>query len=97
MMNKCQVCKQREGSKSSVIADTYYPAICDICYDRLLTGQTTSSGHADWMRGRDFEEHEADTRQPFNNGKLDSTFAKLYPDTARKIASQDEINEALRS
>lgn len=97
MTTICQVCNKRPSLKSSVIADVYYSAICAQCYEQLVSGQEVSSGHADWERGRDFEEHEADTRQPFNNGKLDPTFAKLYPDTARKIASQDEINEALRS
>lgn len=96
-MTQCQVCKQRPGVKSSVINDAYYCSICEPCYEQLVSGHEISSGHAEWERGRDFEDHEADVRQPFNNGKLDPEFVKLYPDTAHKIASPDEIAKALRS
>lgn len=96
-MAKCSVCKQREGSKSAIVKGSYYSKICGQCYEDLLADNTVSTGHADYERGRDTEEHEADIRQPWNNGKLDSEFVRLYPETAKKIATPEEINRAIRS
>lgn len=94
----CSVCKQQESSRSAIIKGTYYSNICDPCYDRLLAGNTVSSGYADYERGRDAEEHEADIMQPLGPGGIPSSeFIRLYPDTAKKVFSQEEINRAIRS
>lgn len=97
-MTICEVCKQRPSAKSSVIREQYYSALCLQCYEQLVSGQTVSSGHADWERGRDFEDHESDIIQPTNrDGSISTEFTRLYPDTAKKIFSQDEINKAMRA
>lgn len=97
-MDSCQVCNVNQATKSAIIKATYYSAICEFCYEHLLIGNTVSSGHADYERGRDAEEHEADIMQPLGPGGIPSAeFIKLYPDTAKKVFSTEEINRAIRS
>lgn len=87
-----------DGSKSAIINGVYYKAICEACYSDLTTGQSVSSGHADYDRGRDAEEHEADIMQPLGPGGIPSAeFIKLYPDTAKKVFTPEEIARAIRS
>lgn len=94
---KCEVCKKHEASKSSVIADYYYKNICGWCYTKLTKFNSPSSGSAEYDRGRDSEEHEADQRQPYTDGKPDATFIHLYPEAAAKLFTQEEIDQANRS
>lgn len=96
-MSKCELCSN-EGSKSTIVNAKYYRSICDGCYDSLLTGNSVSSGHADYERGRDAEDHEADIMQPLGPGGIPSAeFIKLYPDTAKKIFTREEISRAIRA
>lgn len=93
---KCEVCSN-SADRSSIIGGRYYKAICNDCYDKLADGTGPSSGQAAYDRDRDAEEHEADTRQPYTDGKADIDFIKLYPETAKKMFSDDEIRQAERS
>lgn len=94
---KCENCQIRDSVKSSIIIGHYYRNICQQCYDNLTAIQSGSSGQAEYDRGRDAEEHEADMRQPYTDGKPDIEFIKLYPETARKLFNEEQINTAERS
>lgn len=96
-MPKCEVCRKLRETKGSIIGDIYYRHICASCYDRLVEGQEVSSGQAAYNRDRDFEDHEADVRQPLTNGKADFEFTRLYPEVAKKMFTDEEIREAERS
>lgn len=96
-MVKCEVCNRRDSERSSIVRGKYYSTLCTPCYESLLQDNAVSSGHADYERGRDAEEHEADIRQPMTNGIPDAEFIRLYPDTAKKIFSTEEIHRAIRS
>lgn len=92
----CELCDM-PAIKSSIIGDIYYRHLCMACYDRLMTPHKPSSGEAAYNRGRDLEEHEADIMQPMAGGKLSPEFVHLYPEQARKMFSDDEIDQATRS
>lgn len=96
-MSKCEICETRQGYKSAIVGEFYYKNLCEVCYENMLGSETVSSGYADYERGRDYEEHAADVRQPTTDGKPDKEFIRLYPDTARKIFTDDEIGQAFRS
>lgn len=55
-----------------------------------------SSGEAEYNRGRDAEEHEADYRQPYTDGEPDAEFIKLYPERAAQLWTVEEIDRAMR-
>lgn len=94
---ECEVCKIRPRVKSTIIDDYYYAHICQDCYDKLTTDNSVSSGEAEYNRGRDSEEHEADGRQPYTDGKADAEFIHLYPAQAKQLFSPEEIDRATRS
>ena len=93
---KCELCDM-PSVKASIINDYYYAHLCLACYDMLISGSTVSSGEANYNRGRDFEDHLADGRQPYTDGKPDADFIKLYPETARKLFSDDDMKQAFRA
>lgn len=93
----CQVCNKLDGIKGSIIQDVYYGSICTNCYVRLTVIEQPSSGQASYDRGRDTEEHEADIRQPYTEGKPDAGFIHLYPERAKQMFSHEEIDQATRS
>lgn len=93
---KCELCDM-PAVKSSIIGDIYYKSLCLADYDRLIVDESTSSGEAAYNRDRDFEDHEADVRQPYAGGKADFEFMRLYRDTAKKMFTDDEIQAAERS
>lgn len=93
----CENCQKREGTKSTIIYERYYQAICESCYAAALSSHSTSTGHADYERGRDFEEHEADVIQPTGrDGKPSAEFIHLYPERAKSMFTPDEIRDAYR-
>lgn len=93
---KCTICKKNDGNVSGVVKDTYYTGLCRSCFDGLLVDQSVSSGWADYMRSRDFEDHQADIAQPYSkDGKPNSDFIKLYPERAKSMFSDKEIREAM--
>lgn len=95
-MIKCTVCKEQEGNVSGVIKGQYIDEVCRDCFDRLLTDQSVSSGWADYMRSRDFEDNQADLVQPYTkDGTVNSDFVKLYPDKAANMFSEQELRKGL--
>jgi hypothetical protein len=97
-VNTCELCSTREGIKSAIVRGKYHRSICGECYEDLLADNMVSSGHADYERGRDAEEHESDIMQPLGPGGIPSAeFIKLYPDTAKKVFTPEEIHRAIRS
>lgn len=93
---KCEVCG-RPAAKGSIIDDFYYRHLCNNCYAKLTKMESPSSGEAVYNRGRDAEEHEADGRQPYTNGKPDAEFIHLYPERAKQLFSPEQIDQAERS
>lgn len=62
-----------------------------------MANSKVSSGHAEWERGRDLEDHQFDLAQPYNSdGSINVDFARVYPDKAKAIFSDDELNKAMR-
>lgn len=95
---KCEVCDRSAITKSSIIEDYYYKNICWPCYNKLMISEIPSSGEADYDRGRDAEEHEADMMQPYDgDGNISVEFIHLYPERSRQLWSLAEIEQALRS
>lgn len=94
---KCELCKTRNGTKSAIVRGRYHRQICGLCYEDLLADNMVSSGHADYERGRDAEEHERDILQPMGEGGISREFIEQYPEAAKKVFSQEEINRAIRS
>lgn len=93
---KCEVCKRTVPTKGSIIGDIYYRHICSTCYSDLMEYEKLSSGEAEYNRGRDAEEHEADYRQPYTDGEIDPEFVRLYPERAKQMWTAEEIDRALR-
>jgi hypothetical protein len=97
-MSKCEVCRKRRPTKGSIVGEFYYKDICDPCYSNLMVMETPSSGQASYNRGRETEEHEADIIQPYNgDGSPSTDFIRLYPDQARTMFSDEDMNRATRS
>lgn len=62
-----------------------------------LSNATVSSGHANWSRTIDVEDHEADIQQPYNSdGTINTRFAKLYPKQAKALFTPVQLREAER-
>jgi hypothetical protein len=93
----CELCGN-PASKSSIIGEFYYRHICLNCYAELTKAGSISSGHAHYARKQDQVEHEADIMQPYNgDGSISAEFIHLYPERAREMWSQDEMDQATRS
>lgn len=92
-MALCQICKLYPSEKAGIIKDTYYKNVCQTCINMSFS---VSSGQASYDRARQTEEHEADTRQPYSDGKPDPKFIHLYPERSRELWSEDQINQAIR-
>lgn len=96
-MSHCEVCRVDTSTKASIIDSYYYQYICNACYAKLTNFASPSSGQASYNRSRDVEDNEADMIQPYSGGKVSAEFIHLYPDRARQLFSQTEIDEATRS
>lgn len=91
---KCLKCNLRISSRSGIIKGEYYPELCDWC---VVSGQGESSGAASYNRQRDLEDHNADMVQPYAGGLPNPEFVKLYPERARQLFSETELDSAVRS
>jgi hypothetical protein len=97
MNHKCELC-DNDANKSAVIGDYYYRNLCMSCFANLISGQSVSSGHAEYNRGRDIEENEAAIIQPYNgDGSISTEFIHLYPERARSMWSEEQIDAATRA
>jgi hypothetical protein len=95
---KCEVCNQVKNTKGSIIGEFYYKAICTQCYNELMEPETASSGQAVYNRRIDQQDHEAEIMQPYNgDGMPSAEFIRLYPEQARTMFSDDDMNRATRS
>ena len=91
---QCEICKANNSVGSAVIDGQYVKDICARC---KVSGIKTSSGHARWLQNVDVEDHSADIMQPHNaDGTLNTDFAKLYPEQAKAVFTEDDIAEAMR-
>lgn len=92
MNNKCEVCGDETVIIGAVVNGKYYRCICHKC---LSKSRQISSGHADWERGRDLEDHEHEIQQPWNaDGTINTRFAKLYPKQAKSLFTDEELRKA---
>lgn len=88
---KCQICKINKATLSAIINGVYYKNLCASC--KPLT--RVSSGHARWARDIDIQDNEAEIQQPYNaDGTVNTRFAKLYPEQARAIFTEEQIRQA---
>lgn len=92
-MEKCQRCKIQASTGSAIVNGQYYANVCSACRLQLTTIQMPSSGHAEWSRRIDAEDHEGDIAQPWKNGKPNPLFVRLYPDKARHLFSEEEMRQ----
>jgi hypothetical protein len=91
---KCGICSSK-ATKSSIISGVYYANICDSCYTARIT--PNSSGEAAYNRSIDIQDNEADIIQPFDgSGKPSADFIRLYPESAAKTMTQEQIEKAFR-
>ncbi len=81
---------------TAVIAGQFYPRLCDAHYNSLVRTQMPSSGQASYDRGRDVESFQGDIQQPMVGGKINPEWTKLWPDRARQMFSQKDIEAAER-
>lgn len=94
----CEVCKKRPSTGSAIINEIYYRSLCRTCKATITESAShVSSGAADYDRGRDAEEHEADYIQPFPGNKPSSEFIHLYPEQAKAMMTPEEIDRATRT
>lgn len=95
-MQICESCKKsKEDVSSAVINSHYYSRICTNCLGQ--SSEVVSSGIASYERRRQYEDYAQDTIQPYDaNGKPRSEFYRLYPETASKMFTPDEIDEIKR-
>lgn len=94
MAKLCEICGVNTGDVSAIINGVYHRDVCSSCNGKSAV---VSSGHARWMRSVDAEDHEADIQQPYNSdGTINTRFAKLYPEQARALFSEDELRRAER-
>jgi hypothetical protein len=90
----CELCETNSGVVGAIINGVYHRSVCSSCNGKSAV---VSSGHARWMRSVDAEDHEADIQQPYNSdGTINTRFAKLYPEQARALFSEDELRKAER-
>ena len=90
----CTVCNQHEGNVSGIVKGTYVSNVCRGCFDALLADQSVSSGWADYMRSREFEDHQVDVIQPYTaDGSPSQDFARMYPDKARSMFGEDTFRK----
>lgn len=62
-----------------------------------MRNNKVSSGHAEWNRTIDMQDHEADIQQPYNkDGTINTRFAKLYPKQAKALFTEVELRNANR-
>lgn len=94
MNNKCEVCGDETVIIGAVVNGKYYRCICHKC---LSKSRQISSGHADWQRGRDLEDHLFELLQPYNaDGTRNADFIKAYPTQASAIFTKKEMDDTLR-
>lgn len=90
----CEVCHRNNSSLSAVIDGVYYKHVCYTC---RASNSRVSSGHARWARGIDVEDSEADIQQPWNSdGTPNKRFIQLYPEQAKALWSQEEMDRIMR-
>jgi hypothetical protein len=95
-IEQCQSCnKQVSNYRTAVVNGTYYKVICARCLGD--THDDISSNAAGFERRRGYEDNAQDTIQPYDaNGQPRSEFARLYPDTAKKVFTDDELQQVKR-
>jgi len=88
----CDICQVPNQTRTAVVCNKYYKNVCQRC----LT-PTINSGHARWSRTIDMEDHEQDVQQPYNkDGSVNVKFAQMYPEQAKAVFSQEQIDSAVR-
>jgi len=88
----CDLCGLSSSNTKSAVIRGEYGQYCKHCiagYNRA-----TNSGHAQYSRDRDREDHARDMIQPWrSNGKPNRDFIREYPEEAKSMFSEKELNE----
>lgn len=82
---------------SAYVEGTYYPNICRSCLNALQSDSAPTGSVARFNRLRDYEDMAQDTVQPWDaSGKPNVEFFRLYPESAAKQFSVEQIEELKR-
>jgi hypothetical protein len=93
-MKKCIICQTNPSTCSAIVGGKYYEEVCESC---KLANNRVSPGHAEWSRGIDSQDHEADLQQPYSaDGSINTKFVKLYPKQAAAVLTPEELEKAMR-
>lgn len=91
----CQNCGERAGNLSTINKQKYWSRLCRDCFAEISGDvKKASSGHANYNRRRDAEDHQWEIVQPYtSDGKPSRDFIGLYPDRAKSLFSEDELRK----
>lgn len=93
-MTKCESCKRDVVTRSAVVGDVYYRAICSGCLGQ--NHQTFSSNAQGYDRRRQYEDHAQDTLQPYDAKGPSVEFFRQYPEQSKKIFKPEVIEQLKR-
>jgi hypothetical protein len=90
----CESCGNAQ-TVGAVVNGVYHTNICRACLAEL-SGVRFSSGAQGFDRRRTYEDHAADTVQPYNASGVNIEFVRLYPVQSEKIFTKQELDDARR-
>ena len=92
----CARCEaQTDSQRTAYFSGKYLNPLCDNCAAAIRTDY--SSQAASHNRRRQYEDYAQDTIQPYDaNGKPNAEFARLYPDTAKKMFNKRQMDDIRR-
>lgn len=93
-MKPCSECGN-EGGFSAVIDGTYFSDLCSRCLGDLQAPQNPTSGQASYNRQRDIEDNASMLVQPYENGKPNETFRRVYPGKAERYFTDEQLRKSL--
>lgn len=93
--NNCESCHNEPGVRTAVVGGKYYRHIGLRCLGAAT--DTFSSNAAGNERRRQYEDYAQDTLQPYDAmGRPNPEFFRLYPKTAEKVFTPEEIEQVKR-
>lgn len=82
---------------SAVINGIFYASITREELNKLSCGNDLSSGAQGFDRRRQYEDYAQDTVQPYDaGGNPRPEFYRLYPESAKKVFTNEEIESVKR-
>jgi hypothetical protein len=94
MDNSCQSCHAEPGTRTAVVNGKYYAHIGLRCLGQ--SEDTVSSNAAGNERRRQYEDFAQDTIQPFDAKGPNPEFFRMYPASAAKVFTPQQIEDIKR-